>query len=50
MSSATWSLLEMSIFFVIALGLGLHQLWSLKKYALKRLEREQARTPDQTAA
>jgi hypothetical protein len=40
MSSSVWSLLELVGFFVMALGLGLHQLWGLKKLKLQRLKRE----------
>jgi hypothetical protein len=39
-SSAMWSLIELSGFFVLALGLGLYQLWALKK--LEILRRKQA--------
>jgi hypothetical protein len=40
MSSSVWSLLELGGFFVMALGLGLHQLWGLKKLELLRRKRE----------
>jgi hypothetical protein len=40
MSSSVWSLLELAGFFVMALGLGLHQLWGLKKLELQRRKRE----------
>jgi hypothetical protein len=40
MSSSLWSILEIVVFFVMALGLGLHQLWGLKKLQLQRLKRE----------
>ncbi len=40
MSSSLWSILEIAGFFVMAVGLGLHQLWGLKKLELQRLKRE----------
>ena len=40
MSSSLWSILELVGFFVMALGLGLHQLWGLKKLKMQRLKRE----------
>ncbi len=40
MSSSLWSILELAGFFVMALGLGLHQLWGLKKLKLQRQKRE----------
>jgi hypothetical protein len=40
MSSSMWSILELVGFFVMALGLGLHQLWGLKKLELQRAKRE----------
>jgi hypothetical protein len=45
MSSSVWSLLELVGFFVMALGLGLHQLWGLKKLELQRRKRE-SQTPE----
>jgi hypothetical protein len=44
MSSSLWSILELVGFFVMALGLGLHQLWGLKKLKLQRLKRESQAT------
>jgi hypothetical protein len=43
-SSSLWSILEIVGFFVMALGLGLHQLWGLKKLELQRLKRESQRS------
>ena len=40
MSSSALSLIELSGFFVFALGLGLYQLWALRK--LKLLRQKQA--------
>ncbi len=40
MSPSLWSILEIVGFFVMAVGLGVHQLWALKKLELQRLKRE----------
>jgi hypothetical protein len=42
MSSSLWSILEIVGFFIMAVGLGVHQLWALKKLELQRLKREAA--------
>jgi hypothetical protein len=45
MSSSLWSILEIVVFFVMAVGLGLHQLWGLKKLKLQRMKRD-AQAPE----
>jgi hypothetical protein len=44
MSSSLLSILELAGFFVMAVGLGVHQLWALKKLELQRLKRESRAT------
>jgi hypothetical protein len=39
-SSALLSLIELVGFFVVAVGLGVHQLWALKKLELLRLKHD----------
>jgi hypothetical protein len=50
MSSSLLSILELAGFFVMAVGLGVHQLWGLKKLELQRLKRESRATDASSGA
>ncbi len=50
MSSSMWSILEIVAFFLMAVGLGVHQLWALKKLEIQRRKREAQSTDASSGA